>query len=217
MHGTRRWFTVLGLAATIGMSGCLCGADEERAVTVSTPDSLIVTRDGTTRRVESVTRLTENDVSESRFRFVFNTIEGSAGGEGVALTLSGVDPVSNEAVLLVLALPVLLRRGDEYAVGGTFAVDAGVGSNPRLWGAHDLQQPNQAEAAFTVARYTFPPGQYNTTFRAVTSTGTIRVTNRQSGWVELALNLAFVDAAGKTISVTGRAQANSERYTPPCT
>ena len=217
MHLTRAWLTGFALAATLAMSGCLCGADEERAVTVSSIDSLVVARDGPVRRVGVVTRLTEAEASAPRFAFVFNTLEGSSGGEGIALTLSGLDPATDEVVLLVLALPVSLRRGDTYVVGATFSVDAGVPSEPRLWGPHDLQQPNQAEAAFTIARYTFPPGEYRTTFRAASTSGTVRVTDRRDGSVALQLDLTLTDDAGKTTTLSGRAQANSERYTPPCT
>jgi hypothetical protein len=202
---------------TLATTGCLCGADEEHAVTVSSPGSLTVTRDGTARQVEFVTRLDETQVSPSTFQFVFNTIEGSTSGEGVALSLSGTDPTSNELVILVLGLPVSLRPGDEYSVGATFPVDPGVSSDPRLWGERDLQQSNRAEVAFTTATYSFPPPQYTVSYRAVTSSGTIRVTQRQRGWVELSVSLSLADATGKTTTVTGRVQANSERFTPPCT
>ena len=199
------------------MTGCLCGADEERAVTISAPDSLSVVRDGAARKIDVVTRVTEPEVSPQTFDFVFNTIEGPPQGEGVVLGLSGTDPTSNELVILALALPVSLRRGDEYQVGGTFTVEPGLMSDPRLWGAYDLQQPDRAELAFTVATYSFPPPQHTVNFRAATSTGTIRVTQRQRGWVELSVDLSLVDATDKTTTVTGRVQASSERFTPPCT
>ena len=214
MHASQ-WLAGFALATTMATTGC-CGS-EQRAVTVSASDSLTVTRNGTTRKVEIVTRLDETQGSASSFDFVYNTIEGSRNGEGIALTLSGVDPVSDEVVLLVLALPVSLRDGDEYPIGATFSVDAGVPSDPRFWGPHDLQQPNQAEAAFTIASYTFPPGVYTSTYRAAASTGTIRVTDRENGWVQMTLNLTFSDANGATTAVTGRVQANSEEFSPPCT
>ena len=212
-----RWGAAAALAATVATTGCLCGADEQYAVTVSAPDSLVVTRDGVTRRVEIVTRLAQQDVSPATFGFVYDVIEGSTSGEGVALTMSGIDAVSNEVVTLVLGLPVSLRRGDEYPVGVTFAIEPGVSSDPRYWGPRDLQQSNRAEVAFVVSAYTFPPPLYTATFRAVTSTGTVRVTQRERGRVELSLNLNLMDATGRTTVVTGRAQANSERFTPPCT
>jgi len=208
---------VLALAATLATTGCLCGADEERAVTISAPDSLAVARDGETRRVGSVSRLTEFDGDPSAFQYVFATIEGATTGEGVVLSLSGMDTASNEIVIVALALPVSLRRGEEYPVGATFNVDPGLTPDPRLSGAYDLQQPNQAEAALTIATYSFPPPQYTVGFRAVTASGTVRVTERERGRVELSLNLSFADAAGRTVGLTGRAQANTERYTPPCT
>lgn len=214
MH-TAQWLAGFALATAIATTGC-CGS-EQRAVTVSAPDSLTVTRNGSTRKVEIVTRLDETQGSASSFEFVYNTIEGSRSGEGIALTLSGVDPVSDEVVLLVLALPVSLRDGDEYPVGATFPVDAGVPSDPRFWGPHDLEQPGQAETAFTIASYTFPPGVYDATYRAATSTGTIRVTDRENGWVRMTLNLAFTDASGVVTTVSGPVQVNSEEYSAPCT
>lgn len=211
MNTARWWLGALGLAATIAMNGCLCG-NEEHAVTVSSHDSLTVTRDGVTSKVGIVTRLTAPLVSAATLEFVFHTVEGAASGEGVALSLSGIDPASNELVALTLALPVALRRDDEYSVGPTFTIEPG-SSDPRLWGAHDLQQPNQAEAAFAIATYSFPPGQYTASFRAVASTGTIRITQRRHGSVELLLNLSFADTDGKTTTVTGRVQVNSEQFT----
>ena len=217
MNTARRFASALALATTTATTGCLCGADEERAVTVSAIDALTVVRDGSSRRIEIVTRVTEPEVSPQTFDFVYNTIEERPQGEGIVLGLSGTDPTSNELVILALALPVSLRRGDEYAVGATFSVDAGLTSDPRLWGAYDLQQSDRAEVAFTIAAYSFPPPLYTVSFRATTSSGTIRVTERQRGSLELSLNLTLVDATGMTTTVTGRVQANTERFTPPCT
>ena len=218
---TTRWRpTALALAAaitTISTTGCLCGADEQHAVTFSSADSLTVTRDGVARKIGVVNRLTAPPVSPSSFEVVFNTVEGSTSGDGVVLTLSGNDPVSDELVILALALPVSLRSGEEYPVGATFTVDAGLDTDPRATGAYDLRQSNRAEVAFTVASYSFPPPQFTTHFRAATSTGTVRVTRRERGRIELSLDLRLVDAAGRASTVTGRAQATSERYTPPCT
>jgi hypothetical protein len=219
MNARRVLSAALGAAAIVAMSGCssLCGAREQRAVTLGAGiTGLTVVRDGTTRRVEVVTRLTEPLTNPSTFDFVFNTIEGSRSGEGVALSLSGNDPVSDELVALTLALPVSLRSGDEYAVGSTFTIEVGLDSDPRSWGPHDLKQSNQAEAAFTIAKYSFPPPTFTVNFRAVTSTGTIRVTDRDDGSVEFTLNLSFTDANGKTTLVTGNVQGVTERYTPPC-
>ena len=123
---------VLGIATIVAMNGCssLCGAREQRAVTLGAGiDGLTVVRDGTTRRIEVVTRLTEPLTNPSTFDFVFNTIEGSRSGEGVALSLSGNDPVSDELVALTLAWPVSLRRGDEYALGSTFTIEVGLDWN----------------------------------------------------------------------------------------
>ena len=45
----------------------------------------------------------------------------------------------------------------------------------------------------------------------------IRITDRRRGWVMMTLNLNLVDAAGRTTTVTGRAQASSDRFTLSCT
>ena len=110
MNTARNLVSALALATTVATTGCLCGADEERAVTVSAPDSLTVVRDGASRRIEIVTRVTEPEVSPQTFDFVYNALEERAQGEGIVLGLSGTDPTSNELVILALALPVSLRR-----------------------------------------------------------------------------------------------------------
>lgn len=217
MQTARRWTAAIGLAATLGTTGCLCGAEEEHAFTVSAPDSLVVTRDGTTRRIETVVRVAENQLATSTFQLVFNTLEGTPSSEGIALSLSGHDPVTDELVTLTLALPVSLRRGDEYVVGNTFAIPPGIDLDPRLFGAYDLRQSNQAEVSFSIAKYLFPPPSFDVRFRATTSAGTVRVTTRQKGRVELTLNLSFTDATGRPATLTGRVSAVTERYTPPCT
>ncbi|MDB4916747.1 MAG: hypothetical protein JWM95_4391 [Gemmatimonadetes bacterium] len=215
MKMAQSWLAAFGFTLALSAGACNCGP-EQHAVTVSSRDSLTVTSNGPVRRIGFVNGLTETLVLPSAFQFVFSTIGGSASGEGIALSFSGTDPKSNELVSLTLALPVALRRGDEYVVGATFNVDPGVSSDPQLWGARDLQQSTQAEAAFTVSSYSFPPPQYNTSFRAVTSRGTIRVAERNAGLLELELNLTFVDASGKTVVVTGRVQANSESFPASC-
>lgn len=217
MNTIRLW-TAVGLVATTALSGCnYCGADEQHAVNFGAGTAgLTVVRDGATRRIDVVGRLTSPPAEGSKFDFVFNTIDGSRTGEGIALTFSGPDPVTDETVALTLALPVSLRNSDEYPVGSTFTIDVTLDGDPRSYGPHDLQQSSQAEAAFTVAKYTFPPPTFTVNFRAVTSTGTVRVTDRDDGRVELSLNLSFVDANGKTSVVTGQVQVSTERYTPPC-
>ena len=207
-----------GLAATLAISGCnFCGADEQHAVSVGAgPGGLTIMRDGATRQIDVVSRLTSPPADASKFDFVFNTIDGSRSGEGIALTFSGPDPVTDEGIVVTIALPVSLRRGDEYIVGSTFTIDPGLDTDPRSYGPHDLQQSNRAEAAFLISKYSFPPPSFAVNFRAVTSSGTVRVTDREDGRVELSLNLIFTDASGKTSLVSGRVQVVTERYTPPC-
>jgi hypothetical protein len=170
-----------------------------------------------TRQIQFVTyRLTEPPATHDVFQFVFNTLEGSTNGEGVALTLQGTDAITQEVVTIVLALPVSLREGDEYAIGATFSVDVGSTAETRLWGAHDLAQSAKADVAFVVSTYTFPPPVYTPNFRAVTSTGTIRVADRTRGHAQLDLNLSFTDATGSVRTVTGDAQANTEKFAALC-
>lgn len=210
-------FAAFTIATTFAITGC-CGADEQHAVTITTGvDSLTVTRDGVARKISSVTRATVPPTSPPTFEFVFNTLEGNTIGDGIALSAGGDDPLSEEFVSLSLALPMSLRLGDEYTVGATYAVEPGLDNAPGVFGAYDLQQPNQAETSFAFVSYTFPPGVYNATYRAVTSSGTIRVVERERGRMAVSVNLTFVDAAGKTATVTGRVLAITERFTPPCT
>lgn len=204
-------------AATIASSGCSFCGPEQHAITTSA-GTLTLGGDIPTRQIQYVTyRLTEPPASHDAFQFVFNTLEGFANGEGVALTLSGTDAVTQEIVTIVLALPVALRQGDEYAVGSTFSVEVGSNAETRLWGAHDLVDSHKADVAFVVATYSFPPPVYTPNFRAVSTTGTVRVVDRSSGHAQLALNLSFTDAAGSVRTVTGDARADTEKRAALCT
>jgi hypothetical protein len=114
----------LVLAATIGISGCNFCGPEQHAITTSA--NLTMGGDIAARQIQYATyRLTEPPASHDVFQFVFNTLEGARNGEGVALTLSGTDAVTQEIITLVLALPVALRQGDLYSIGATFAVEVG--------------------------------------------------------------------------------------------
>jgi hypothetical protein len=208
----------LALAATSGGIACnYCGAEEQRSVNIgSGVDSLSVVIGGVPRKVEGLGSISPREIGDPEFNFVYNTVEGSRSGEGIALSLGGRDPLTDEVVILALALPVSLARGDEYQVGGTFKVNAGFDPDPQLWGQHDLQQSNRAEVAFTTSKYTFPPGTFTSTYQATSATGTIRVTQRQDGLIQLVINLSMTDASGKPATISGNAQVTTSRYTPPC-
>ncbi len=209
--------SVFLVAATIANSGCsFCGPEQHAVMTSG--GNLTLGGDVATRAIQYVTyRLTEPPATHDAFQFVFNTLEGSTNGEGVALTLSGTDAITQEIVTLVLALPVMLREGDVYPVGATFSVEVGLNSDPGFWGAHDLADSQKADVAFVVATYSFPPPVYTPNFRAVASTGSIRVADRTQGHLQLDLNLSFTDAAGNVRTVTGDARADTEKSAALCT
>jgi hypothetical protein len=211
-----KWISTFVIAATIASTGCDYCGPEQHAITTSA-NTLMLGGDIATRQIQFVTyRLTEPPASHDVFEFVFNALEGSTNGEGVAFTLQGTDAITQEIVTIVLALPVSLHQGDEYPVGATFSVEVGSVTETRLFGAHDLQQSNRADVAFVVATYTFPPPVQTPNFRAVSSTGTVRVVNRTQGHVQLDLNLSFTDANGNVRTVTGDGQANTEKSAALC-
>ena len=211
-----KWLSAFVVFAAIANTGCSACGPEQHAITTSA-NALMMGGDIPTRQIQYVTyRLTEPPATHAAFQFVFNTLEGSTSGEGVAVTLTGTDAVTQEVVWLVLALPVSLRQGDNYSVGATFSVEVGSIAESKLWGAHDLADPTKADVAFVVSTYSFPPPVYTPNFRAVSSTGTIRVTGRTQGHVQLDLNLSFTDAAGNVRTVTGDAQANTEKFAALC-
>lgn len=211
-----KWISALIVAASIATTGCDYCGPEQHAITTSA-NTLTLGGDIAARQIQFVTyRLTQPPASEAVFDFVFNTLEGDTNGEGVAFTLQGTDAVTQEIVTLVLALPVSLREGDTYTVGSTFTVDAGSPTETRLFGAHDLAQSNSADVAFVVSTYSFPPPVYTPNFRAVSSSGTVRVVNRTQGHVQLDLNLSFTDANGSVRTVTGDSQANTEKRAALC-
>jgi hypothetical protein len=217
MQITRLWISAFVFATTIATAGCnICGP-EQHAITTSAPNNLTLGGDFGTRQIQYVNiRLTEPPATHDQFQFVYDALEGSTHGEGAAISFGGTDAETQEVVTLVLALPVALRQGDNYAIGSTFSVEVGSNAESKLWGAHDLQDPSKADVAFVVAKYTFPPALYTPTFRAVTSSGTVKVVGRTDGHVQLALNLTFTDANGVVRTVTGNAQADNESRAALC-
>ena len=211
-----KWLTALVVAAAALTTGCNVCGPEQHAITTGA-NTLMLGGGITTRQIQYVTyRLTEPPATHDQFQFVFNALEGSTSGEGVAIKFTGTDAITQEVVTLILALPVALRQGDVYDVGSTFSVEVGSAAETRDWGAHDLAQSNRADVAFVVSTYSFPPPVHTPNFRAVTSTGTIRVVNRTQGHVELDLNLSFTDANGNVRTVTGDARANTEKSPALC-
>jgi hypothetical protein len=206
----------LALIGTIAATGCHCEGEQQNVV-VSSPAGLTLTADGVERHLTvPVTRLTEFHITRPAFRFLYNTLEGSNNGEGVAFGVTGTDPVTNDVVALSIALPVSFRVGDEYPIVSTYPVEATLNTDIRSWGAHDLQFSNKAEVAFTTAVYTFPPPVYTPNYRAATTSGTIRVVDRQRGRVELSLNLTFADDTGKTKALRGNVVTNTGTVDTGC-
>jgi len=211
-----KWLSALLAATTIASTGCSYCGPEQHAITTSA-NTLMMGGDIETRQIQFVTyRLTEPPASHEVFQFAFNALEGSTNGEGVALTITGTDAMTQEVVTLVLALPVSLRQGDQYPVGATFSIDVGSPGQTGFWGAHDLAESNEADVAFVVATYDFPPPTFTPNFTAVSSTGTVRVSGRTQGHLQLDLNLSFTDAGGNVRTVTGDAQANAEKSAALC-
>jgi len=217
---TTRWLLgAAGLVTAVALTGCSCGPETHAVNLFATgQDLLTVVRDGVSRRVDATGRVDEFDGRPENFQFVYNAVEGSTSGEGIRLGISGDDPVTKELVMLVFAVPVSLRQGDVYNVGSTFSVEPTVDGTDPLGrsGPHDLQQSNRADVAFTTSTYSFPPAAFTIGFRATTSTGTIRVTSREHGRVQLAVDLTFVDASGKTATVTGVVTASTEQRPAAC-
>lgn len=204
------------LIATLVATGCICGA-KERNIVISAPNGLALRVGGIGRPLRvPVTRLTRFHITSQAFDFLFDALEGSTRGEGVAFGVMATDPTTNEDIVISLALPVSLRPGDVYTIGTTYLVEATLNTDIRSWGEHDLVQPTKADVAFTTAVYNFPPPTYTPNFRAVTSGGTVRVIGRTDGRVELALDLMFTDATGETRSVNGVVVANTEIVNVGC-
>jgi hypothetical protein len=212
-----KWISAFVIAAaTLAGTGCNYCGPEQHAITTGS-SGLSMGGGIPNRTIQYVTyHLTEPPARHADFQFLFNTLEGSTNGEGVAFTLTGSDAVTQQVIWLVLALPVALRQGDAYSVGSTFSIDVASPAQTGYWGAHDLAQSNKADVAFVVSTYSFPPAMHTPNFTAVSSTGTIRIVNRTPGTVELDLDLSFTDANGSVRTLTGPAHANAESFAALC-
>jgi len=208
--------TALALITTLVATGCICGTKEQNVV-ISSPNGLILRADGVGRPLRvPVTRLTRFHITSTAFDFLYDALQGSTRGEGVAFGVMGTDTMTEDDVVVSLALPIAMRPGDVYTIGSTYMVEATLNTDIRSWGEHDLAQPTKADVAFTTAVYDFPPPTYTPNFRAVATTGTVRVVARTPGRVELALDLVFTDAAGQTRTLTGNVVANTEVVNVGC-
>jgi hypothetical protein len=107
-----KWLSAFVLAATIATTGCDYCGPEQHAITTSA-NTLMMGGDIATRQIQYVTyRLTEPPASHDAFEFVFNTLEGSTNGEGVALTLSGTDAITQEVTRLHGGVSSLVNDND---------------------------------------------------------------------------------------------------------
>lgn len=208
---------VFGAAAQLAACN-YCGAEEEFAVTVSSVDSLTFTWSDRTLRQQTGGRVTDRETTPAGFRALHDALEGRPHGvNGVAITLSERDPATNQMVTLSIAVPAELRRGARYPVGGTYALPPGEMHGPIAWGSRTLGSPGHAEVGFNTSSYSFPPPVHTYIYLATGATGWVEVVERGRGWMHLQLSLDFTDADGRVVRVTGRVQAQAERYTPPCT
>jgi hypothetical protein len=213
------WGACVALLGGCNLSELVCGAEEQRAVTVNTDPTLAYTRAGGAAPgpLTLIGRVTDFEVGESAFGELFAAVDrGASLGKGVVLPMAGDDPVAGGTVVLYLALPTPLRSGTTIPVGGAFQVplgDAGLGAAA----SRRLADPARAEVAFRTGTYHFPPPEWRTTFVATGASGTVRVTGRYDNGFPLQLDLTLTDASGRTVRLQGRAGAFSERYTPPCT
>ena len=211
---------VLMAAAIVGVlpAACnFCDAEEERAISISSVDSLTLTFGTQSTRMQFGSRVGNRELPPASFEPVFDAIEDpdSPPARSIVLTFDAIESASNQ-LTIAIAVPEDLTRGDVYTVSGTFIAEPRLSTDPALFGTRDLQGANNAQIAFTRWRYTFPPPVNTVTYRASTATGTIRVTQRSNDYVELEVNLQVTDPVNGPASITGRVQAQTERHTPAC-
>lgn len=213
-----------GLLALLPLASCnvsqlLCGAEEERWVTVNSDPTVAYTRAGTTTStpIALQTRITEFDLGEASFATLFRAVDdGASVGQGIVLPLAGTDSATNASVLLVLALPTPLRSNTVIPVGSAFQVPRGDLSRG-YFAPRPLADPARAEVALSVGTYHFPPPEWRTSFAATGASGTVRVGRDYNPGFELQLDLTLTDGAGRVVRIADKAGVFTSRYTPPCT
>ena len=211
---------VVVAAAMVGVlpAACnFCDAEEERAISISSVDSLALTFGTQSTRMQFGSRVGNRELPSASFEPVFRAIEdpSSPPTRSIILTFDAIESASNQ-LTIALAVPEDLTRGDVYTVNGTFIAEPRFSTDPAWFGTRDLQGANNAQIAFTRWRYSFPPPVHTVTYRANSASGTIRVTQRSDDYVEVELNLQVMDPANGPATITGRIQAQTERHTPAC-
>jgi hypothetical protein len=206
------------LALSIPLSACnYCGAEEQLAVNASAIDSLTFVVGGRTTRLQVQGRITDREIDRTQFHALFDPLEGRSGSApAIVFSLGERDPATGELFTLTLAIPATLQRGARYTVGEAFTVPVGLSTDPGAFGGRAVRVPGQAEVAFSTSLYSFPPPTHTMTFVATRASGTIEVVARRSESVELLLSLQLTNENGRTATIAGRVQANSESNTPAC-
>ena len=216
---TKRLITILicAAAAVVPAACNFCGAEEERAINVSSVDSLTVTFGSQATRWQFGSRVGRQEIQTTSFDPVFRALEdgSSTPTRAIVVSASAFESAANQ-IAIALALPEDLTRGDVYTVNGTFTIEPRLSTDAALFGTLPLQGANNAQMALTRWAYTFPPAAFTVTYRASTATGTIRVTQRSGGYAELELNIQVTDPTNGPASLAGRVQVTTERHTPPC-
>ena len=198
-------------------SGCsICGAEEQRAVTVSSLGPLLITQNGQTSSVRMGGRVSEAEIARAGFDELFSVIEGGGSAQrGGVITLAPDQQSNDNLMLIAIALPGGLRQGQRLAVGGAFDAPFRL-STESGFGVRTLTVPGRPDVAFRTGSYTFPPATFHTTYAATAAEGFVEVVRRGGEWIELLLDVTVRNAAGELVVLRGSVQAQAERYTPPC-
>lgn len=217
LRGMRTATAVLMLG--LGAAGC---AEEQLTINVR-GDFTIVREDGSTEPLLMEGRLYEERIGRRAFNEAWAVVtRGAAPYDALALSLSSVgsgdgDPVPLLAGL-VIALPVPLRRGDEYPIGGAFPPPTS--DMPMYWnewGRRDLGEPGVGEVALRTFDYHTVGMIIENDFVATDAEGTIEVIERRDDWIELRVDIVGTDGAGQTVRLEGVLDIRAERFTPPIT
>lgn len=197
---------LLALAATLG--GCGLGCEDVNRIHAATASGFGVTATGSAGTTAamlygSADYTQEETGSLPDFDEVFAVLARNSGdGRSLQFTLVGYETVPGDRITLVLAIPTRAQQGDRLRVTGAFAPPAPWADE---WTFRRAVAAGETEVGFSRARATIPnpPYNYAAHYTATAATGSIQVLRRERGHLDLQVDLAVTDAAGRGYRVAG--------------
>lgn len=218
----RRIATTAAVLALAGsLSGCGLGCEDVNRIQATTAPGFSVTQVGATGTTGALlysrADYTQKETgSLPDFDEVFAVLARNSGdGRSLQFTLTGYETPPGDRIVLVLSIPTRAQQGDRLRVTGAFAPP---GPWQDDWTFRRAVAPGDTEIGFARTRATIPnpPYNYAAIYTATRATGTVDVTGRDRGRLDLRVDLTAVDETGRGYRIAGTVGVKAAKEGEAC-